>query len=211
MYLKYWKPKGVVCTTDESVANNIIDAIGHRQRIFPVGRLDKDSTGLILLTNDGRVPNAVLRTERGYGKEYVVSVHRQISDACLGRLSRGIIISTPVQRDRVDKLVTARTLPCDVRRLDARTFVIVLKEGRNRQIRRMCEALGYEVLRLHRMKVMSIGLAGLKRAGEWKELDEQERAAIEQAIQLAGQQRRSQQQQEEEGEEPPDGEEDDEE
>lgn len=173
---------------DESVPYNMISAINHPKRIFPVGRLDKDSSGLILLTNDGRVPNAVLRTERGHGKEYVVGVHTPISDDCLERLAKGVVISTPVQRDRTSKLITARTLPCDVTRIDPRSFRIVLREGRNRQIRRMCQALGYDVTRLHRRRVMDIDLKDLDGPGEWVELDRLERMSVQRAIDKAEQQ-----------------------
>lgn len=182
VYIKYWKPQGVVCTTDRSIDGNIIDAVNFPKRLFPVGRLDKDSTGLILLTNDGRVPNALLRAAHQHGKFYMVSVNKPISDKDLLMLRNGVIITTPVQRDRVDKLITAKTLACQVERIDLKRFRITLYEGRNRQIRKMCESLGYEVVDLHREKVVSIGLKGIKE-GEWRHLDEQEVDVIRMAVQ----------------------------
>lgn len=182
VYIKYWKPQDVICTTDRSIDGNIINAINFPKRVFPVGRLDKDSTGLILLTNDGRVPNALLRAAHQHGKVYLVSVDKPISDKDLVMLRNGVIITTPVQRDRVDKLITAKTLGCEVERVDLKRFRITLHEGRNRQIRKMCEALGYEVTYLHREKIVSIGLKGMKE-GEWRHLDEQEIDVIQMAVQ----------------------------
>ena len=166
-YIKYWKPRGVVCTTDRRTRGNIIDAVGYPERVFPVGRLDKDSTGLILLTSDGRLPNAVLRSGRRKNKTYVVKVDREVRLEDVRTLREGVMISTPVQRDRVERIITARTLPCRVEKVGRRAVEIVLQEGRNRQIRRMLDAVGYEVKALHRVEVQGIGLSGL-RPGEWK-------------------------------------------
>ena len=167
-YVKYWKPRGVVCTTDTRDRNNIIDAVGYPERVFPVGRLDKDSTGLILLTSDGRLPNSVLRSGHRHDKKYVVEVDREVRAEDVQTLREGVVISTPVQRDRVNRIVTARTLPCRVEKVGRRTLEIVLQEGRNRQIRRMLDHVGYTVTALHRVEVMGLNLSGLRR-GEWKD------------------------------------------
>lgn len=150
VYLKYWKPRGITCTTDRRIAGNIIDALGRvGTRLFPVGRLDKDSEGLILMTNDGRLPNAIGRAAHAHGKLYLVDCARPLPDTDLRRLANGVVITTAAQRDNgPPKLLTAPTLPCAVRRLGPRSFSIVLTEGRNRQIRKMCEAIGHQVLAL---------------------------------------------------------------
>ena len=180
-YIKYWKPPGVVCTTDRRVRNNIIDAIGYPERIFPVGRLDKDSSGLILLTSDGRLPNAVLRSGARHDKRYLVTVDREIDARDVLTLAEGVVISTPVQRDRVDRIVTKRTLPCHVAKVDRCTLEIVLQEGRNRQIRRMLDTQGYTVTSLHRVGVMGLGLDGL-RQGEWSACSQDEMAVIRKCL-----------------------------
>jgi len=191
-YVKYWKPRGVICTTDLRVKGNIIDALtkksGYRpkNRIFTVGRLDKDSTGLILLTSNGKLPNSILRAENKKAKIYQVTVDRPINDEDIVRLSKGVVIATSVKRpgQRV-KTLTAPTLPCKVERLirnngydDARTISIALTEGRNRQIRKMCAALGYEVTHLHRTHVMDIGMGGLTKPGDWAKLNGRELSTV---------------------------------
>ena len=191
-YVKYWKPKGITCTTDRRDKTNIIDALNYpHARVFPVGRLDKDSTGLILLTNDGRVPNSVLRSGVRKDKKYVVVLDKSISERDLQTLRDGIVISTPVRRDKVDRIVTAKTLPCEleiVNRSDSRNeglknrvVQITLREGRNRQIRRMFDALGYSVQELHRMEIMGIGLGGIS-SGEWTDCDDQEMEILKRGI-----------------------------
>lgn len=116
VYIKYWKPAGVVSTTDMRVRGNVVAEIGHRERVFPVGRLDKDTTGLLLLTSDGRVPNAVGRSGGRHPKTYWVRTAAALSDAEIGRLAAGVVITTTAQRDRGSKTLTARTRPCEVRR-----------------------------------------------------------------------------------------------
>ena len=177
-YVKYWKPRGVTCTTDRRDRTNIVDAVGFPERIFPVGRLDKDSTGLILLTSDGRLPDAVLRSGRRHEKRYLVDVDAALRERDVETLRKGVVISTPVQRDRVDKVLTARTLPCEATRVGRRTLEIVLREGRNRQIRRMLDEVGYGVVNLHRTEIMGIGLGGL-RPGTWAPCDEEEMRKID--------------------------------
>ena len=183
-YIKYWKPRGVVCTTDQRVRNNIVDAVGFPERVFPVGRLDKDSTGLILLTSDGRLPNAVLRSGQRHDKRYLVTVDREIDARDIATLSEGVVISTPVQRDRVDRIVTARTLPCEINKVDRRTVEIVLQEGRNRQIRRMMDAVGYEVVALHRVGVMGLTLKGLGE-GQWRPCSKDEMEIVRSCLEGA--------------------------
>ena len=184
-YVKYWKPRGVTCTTDVRDRSNIIDAVGYTHaRLFPVGRLDKDSTGLILLTSDGRLPNAALRSGRRHDKTYAVTVDTDIRPRDMKTLSKGVVISTPVQRDRVDRVLTARTLPCEINVTGRRTIEITLREGRNRQIRRMLDAVGYRVTDLHRVEIMGIRLGGLKK-GRWVECDVTEMDIIMRCIRAA--------------------------
>ncbi|KXJ99573.1 MAG: putative pseudouridine synthase, partial [Nitrospira sp. OLB3] len=162
VYLKYHKPVGVTTTTEPQVRRNIIAEIGHALRIFPIGRLDKDSSGLILLTNDGDIVNEILRVEHGHEREYRVEVDRPFDEAFLSGMARGVVI------------LGARTRPCTVTRLSPRRFRIILTEGRNRQIRRMCQAFGYRVVSLHRVRIMHITIDGLQ-PGQWKDLTETER------------------------------------
>jgi 23S rRNA pseudouridine2604 synthase len=147
------------------VADNIVRFVGHSERIFPVGRLDKDSEGLILLTNDGDIVNEILRSENEHEKEYLVSVNRPITDLSLKMLASGV------------KIMGMTTKPCRVERVDAETFRLVLTQGLNRQIRRMCSALGYRVRRLQRVRIISIHVGAL-RAGEWRYLSDAEVAGL---------------------------------
>ncbi|MGZ8374681.1 MAG: pseudouridine synthase [Nitrospira sp.] len=169
LYIKYHKPVGVTTTSESHVTRNIIAEIGHPERIFPIGRLDKDSSGLILLTNDGNIVNEILRVEFGHEREYLVQVDRPFDQAFLDRMASGVVILGSVTR------------PCRMTRVGRDQFRIVLTEGRNRQIRRMCHALGYRVTTLHRTRIMHITVEGL-RVGEWKELRSQEREQLLQAV-----------------------------
>ena len=157
VYLALNKPVGIECTTDRDVPGNIVDFVGHRERIFPIGRLDKDSEGLILLTNDGDIVNRVLRAEHEHEKEYVVSVDRPLTQEFLDGLASGVPILDTV------------TNPCRVRQVGRNTFRIVLTQGLNRQIRRMCEHYDYTVRRLQRVRIMHIHLGDLG-LGRWREL-----------------------------------------
>jgi len=161
VYLALNKPPGVVCTTDQNERDNIIDYMNYPIRIFPIGRLDKPSTGLILLTNDGDIVNKILRQENNHEKEYIVSIDRSISKSFIEKMSNGIPILGTV------------TAKCKVTQLKTNVFRIVLTQGLNRQIRRMCEYLGYKVLSLKRVRIMNIKLDGLQE-GEWRDLTEQE-------------------------------------
>jgi len=169
IYLALNKPPGITSTTDRKDKDNIIDFIGHDQRIFPIGRLDKASTGLILLTNDGDIVNEVLREEHEHEKEYIVTVDKPIDARFVGRMAGGLpILGTRTKRCRVDQLGSQK-------------FRIVLTQGLNRQIRRMCEHLGYQVRTLKRVRVMHIQLGDL-RPGQWRELDPDELQELERKI-----------------------------
>ncbi len=169
LYIKYHKPVGVTTTSESHVPRNIIAEIGHPERIFPIGRLDKDSSGLILLTNDGDIVNEILRAEFGHEREYLVRVDRPFDQAFLDHMAEGVVI------------LGSRTKPCRMSRVGRDRFRIILTEGRNRQIRRMCQALGYRVIMLHRTRIMHITVDGLS-AGEWKELMSQEREQLLKAV-----------------------------
>jgi 23S rRNA pseudouridine2604 synthase len=170
VYLVYNKPVGITCTTDQAVQGNIVDAVRYPGgRIFPVGRLDKPSEGLILLTNDGDIVNKILRAGNAHEKEYVVTVDKPFSDDFVRRMSQPIPI------------LGTMTRPCVVRQLSADSFNIILTQGLNRQIRRMTEYLGYNVVRLRRVRIMNIRLGGL-RPGQWRELTAAEMALIERML-----------------------------
>jgi 23S rRNA pseudouridine2604 synthase len=169
IYIKYHKPVGVTTTSEAHVSRNIIREIGHSERIFPIGRLDKDSSGLILLTNDGDIVNEILRTEFGHEREYEVTVDRPYDQAVMDRLAAGVVI------------LGSKTRPCRVERLGPKRFSIVLTEGKNRQIRRMCRTVGYRVIALHRIRIMHITLAGLP-SGAWKPLSPLEQGELLTAV-----------------------------
>lgn len=169
VYLAYHKPTGITCTTERHVKGNIIDAIGHKQRIFPIGRLDKPSEGLIFLTSDGDIVNKILRAENAHDKEYIVTVDKPISERFVERMSRGVPILGTI------------TNPCRVEPVSRFVFKIILTQGLNRQIRRMCEYLGYEVTKLKRVRIMNVDLSGLK-PGQWRNLTEKELADINEAV-----------------------------
>ncbi|MGO2102869.1 MAG: 23S rRNA pseudouridine(2604) synthase RluF [Psychroflexus halocasei] len=161
VYIALNKPVGIVCTTDTRVEkDNIIDFINYPERIFPIGRLDKPSEGLILLTNDGDIVNKILRSSNNHEKEYIVWTHEPITDEFIKRMSNGIPILDTV------------TNKCKVEKLNERTFKIVLTQGLNRQIRRMCEYLGYHVAKLKRIRIMNIQLD--TPVGEWRYLTKDE-------------------------------------
>ena len=159
--IAFHKPVGIVCTTDHSEPDNIIDYIGYNMRIYPIGRLDKDSEGLILLTNDGNIVNKILRAENNHEKEYVVTVNKEITQEFVKKMSSGLPILDTV------------TKPCKVNQIDKYTFNIILTQGLNRQIRRMCESLGYRVTGLRRIRIMNILLGRLK-VGDYRNVTERE-------------------------------------
>lgn len=160
-YLAFNKPVGIVCTTDTRVEkDNIIDYINYHKRIFPIGRLDKPSEGLILLTDDGDIVNKILRASNNHEKEYVVTVDKPISQTFLKHMRNGVPILDTV------------TKPCTVEKINSTTFSIILTQGLNRQIRRMCEYLGYEVQTLKRIRIMNIKLD--MSLGKYRELNDSE-------------------------------------
>jgi len=161
IYIALNKPVGIICTTEPDIADNIIEFIGHRERIFPVGRLDKDSEGLILLTNDGDIVNEILRSENNHEKEYLVTVDRAITDLSLKMMANGV------------KIMGEMTKRSNVSRIGPNSFRIILTQGLNRQIRRMCSALGYKVQRLKRVRIMNIKLGNLD-TGNWRYLSASE-------------------------------------
>jgi 23S rRNA pseudouridine2604 synthase len=163
VYIALNKPVGVVCTTDREIPGNISDFVRYPERIFPIGRLDKDSEGLILLTNNGDIVNEILRVENSHEKEYVVTVDRPVTEIFLNGMASGVRILGTV------------TQPAKVARVGPATFRIVLTQGLNRQIRRMCSFFGYKVLRLQRVRIINLTLDGLGlKTGRWRELKDSE-------------------------------------
>ncbi|EJL27707.1 23S rRNA pseudouridine(2604) synthase RluF [Brevibacillus sp. BC25] len=161
VYIALNKPVGITCTTELHVKGNIIDFVNHQERIFPIGRLDKDSQGLILLTNDGDIVNKILRAENNHDKEYIVTVDKPITANFLHGMSNGV------------RILGTTTKPCEVTKVSDRVFNIVLTQGLNRQIRRMCQAFGYQVRKLERVRIMNIALGNLK-LGQWRNLTAKE-------------------------------------
>lgn len=155
------KPVGIVCTTDPREPDNIVDFINYGMRIYPIGRLDKDSEGLILLTNDGNIVNKILRAEYRHEKEYIVRVNKDITPDFIKKMSSGVPI------------LDTETNPCEVYQINRNTFRIILTQGLNRQIRRMCEYLGYRVTYLQRIRIMNIQLGHLK-VGSWRNVTDKE-------------------------------------
>ena len=169
VYIAFNKPVGVVCTTDTRVEkNNIIDFINYPSRIFPIGRLDKDSEGLILLTDDGDIVNKILRSSNNHEKEYIVRVDKPISQTFVKRMSEGVPI------------LDTMTKPCRVQKLSRDSFKIVLTQGLNRQIRRMCSYLDYEVESLKRVRIMNINL--MSDVGECRNLTKEELNTLNKAL-----------------------------
>jgi 23S rRNA pseudouridine2604 synthase len=165
VYIAFHKPIGIVCTTDTGVEpDNIIDFIGYPSRIFPIGRLDKPSEGLIFLTNDGDIVNKILRARNNHEKEYIVTVDKPITDDFIRRMSSGVPILDTVTRD------------CRVEQRGKMVFNIVLTQGLNRQIRRMCDYLGFTVTKLKRVRIMNVSLD--LPVGEWRDLTKEEVAEI---------------------------------
>lgn len=161
VYLLLNKPVGIVCTADPREPMNVVDYLNYPVRIFPVGRLDKNSEGLLLLTSDGEIVNRLLRAAGGHEKEYEVTLDRPVTAEFLQKMAAGVPILDTV------------TLPCKVRRTGERSFNIILIQGLNRQIRRMCEALGCNVVKLRRIRIMNLKLDKLQ-PGQWRELTKEE-------------------------------------
>ncbi len=163
------KPRGIICTAQEKEKPNIVEYLNYPVRIYPVGRLDKESEGLILLTNQGELVNRIMRAGNFHEKEYIVQVDRPVSREFIRRMAAGVPILDTVTR------------PCPVKRLSEDTFRIILTQGLNRQIRRMCEYLGYEVVRLKRIRIMNLTLNGLK-TGEYREITRKELKELEELL-----------------------------
>lgn len=161
VYIALNKPVGITSTTERHVQGNIIDFVNHPERIFPIGRLDKDSQGLILLTNDGDIVNKILRAENNHEKEYIVTVDKPITASFVQSMSSGV------------RILGTKTKPCKVTAIGEKVFRIILTQGLNRQIRRMCQAHGYRVTKLQRIRIMNIHLENLK-IGAWRDLTEHE-------------------------------------
>ena len=161
VYIALNKPVGITCTSEADVKGNIVDFVGHAQRIFPVGRLDKDSEGLILLTSNGDIVNEILRSENNHEKEYLVGVNKPVTDEFLLGMARGVRVHGQM------------TKPCKTRRIAKFGFAIILTQGLNRQIRLMSEALGYRVTQLRRVRIINVKLGNLK-IGQWRNLTEPE-------------------------------------
>lgn len=168
--LAVYKPAGVICTTDRREKRNIVDYVGYPVRIYPIGRLDKDSEGLILMTNMGSLVNKMMRAANYHEKEYLVTVHKPVTDAFLERMAKGVRIR---KEEKGEVLLDAMTRPCQVEKLGKCSFRIILTQGLNRQIRRMCEALGYQVTHLKRVRVLNIELKGM-RPGTWRRVTDRE-------------------------------------
>lgn len=165
VYLMLNKPVGITSTTERHVVGNVVDFVNHPLRIFHIGRLDKDSDGLLLLTNDGDIVNEILREEHGHEKEYIVTVDRPITDQFVYDMEHGVPILDTV------------TKPCKVEKLGVRKFNITLTQGLNRQIRRMCSALGFNVVSLRRTRIMNLTLGNLP-TGQWRDLTDSERSNL---------------------------------
>jgi 23S rRNA pseudouridine2604 synthase len=161
VYIALNKPVGVTSTVEPHVAGNLLEVVKYPQRIFPIGRLDKDSEGLLLLTNNGDIVNEILRSENEHEKDYVVTVDRPVTEIFLNGMASGVRILGTV------------TKPCKVRRIGAATFRIILTQGLNRQIRRMCSFFGYKVLKLQRVRIINLELGDLK-PGQWRQLAAEE-------------------------------------
>lgn len=165
VYIALNKPVGITSTTERHIKGNVVDFVNHPLRIFHIGRLDKDSEGLLLLTNDGDIVNEILRAENHHEKEYIVQVDHSITDEFIRKMGAGV------------NILDTTTLPCHVEKISDKVFKIILEQGLNRQIRRMCSALGYSVKRLQRIRIMNIKLGNLK-VGQWRDLTDKERTEL---------------------------------
>ena len=171
VYIALNKPIGITCTTDMRVADNIIEFMDYHERIFPIGRLDKPSEGLILLTNDGNIVNKILRASNNHEKEYIVEVNRPISKDFLLKMGAGVLLPE----------LETTTRKCEIERKGKFKFKIILTQGLNRQIRRMCENLGYRVLTLKRVRIMNIELDQLA-TGNWRHLTYKEMQQLDKLL-----------------------------
>lgn len=173
------KPEGIVCTAEKREKDNIIDYMKYPKRIYPIGRLDKTSHGLLLMTNQGDLVNKIMRSGNYHEKEYIVKVNREVTEGFLRGMAKGVYLEE----------LDATTRPCNVEKVGRRSFRIILTQGMNRQIRRMCEAFGYRVVDLKRVRIMNIRLGDLKEGAyrkvtqeEWQELQEQIRNSSSETV-----------------------------
>ncbi|MCI8597510.1 MAG: pseudouridine synthase [Lachnospiraceae bacterium] len=173
-----YKPPGVICTADKRERRNIVDYVGYPIRIYPIGRLDKDSEGLILMTNHGGLVNKIMKASNYHEKEYLVTVNKPVTDAFLSQMRKGVRIR---KEERGEVLLDAVTRPCEVEKIGKCSFRIILTQGLNRQIRRMCETLGYQVKNLKRIRVLNIELKGMK-PGTWRKITGQELELLEESL-----------------------------
>ncbi|MEW8957327.1 23S rRNA pseudouridine(2604) synthase RluF [Clostridium sp.] len=169
VYIALNKPVGITCTTEQHIKGNIVDFVGHKKRIFPIGRLDKDSQGLIFLTNDGDIVNKILRAGNNHEKEYIVTVDKPVTEGFIKKMGNGVPILGTVSKK------------CFVKKEGKYVFRIILTQGLNRQIRRMCEYLGYNVKKLERIRIMNVSLDNLK-IGSWRYLSKNELLDINELI-----------------------------
>jgi len=169
VYIAFHKPVGITSTTDKKDPDNMIDYINYPERLFHIGRLDKDSEGLIFLTNDGDIVNKILRAENGHEKEYIVTVDHAITHDFILKMSKGV------------KILDTVTLPCKVEKINKKTFRIILTQGLNRQIRRMCSTLGYKVVKLKRIRIMNVKLDGIE-YGHYRKFTKKELSDINKLI-----------------------------
>lgn len=172
--LAFHKPRGIECTTNLKVKNNIVDYIGYKKRIYPIGRLDKDSEGLILMTNHGAIVNKILKASNYHEKEYEVTVDRKIDSAFIKKISNGVKINKVEKKNGIRQVIfEAVTRKCKVIKTGDCSFRIIITQGLNRQIRRMCEVCGVKVITLKRIRIMNIHLGNLK-SGEYREITKEE-------------------------------------
>lgn len=169
--LAFNKPRGIVCTAAKDEKNNIVDYIHYPERIYPIGRLDKDSEGLILMTNQGELVNGILKSRYGHQKEYIVNVDKKITDEFIENMKKGVFLSE----------LDVTTKPCKVKKTGQKQFRIILTQGLNRQIRRMCQECGYEVTKLVRVRIMNIALGGLA-SGTYREVTQEEYEELKQIL-----------------------------
>lgn len=161
IYIALNKPRGITCTASREIEDNIIDFLNYEEYVFPVGRLDKESEGLIIMTNDGDLANKIISSENYHEKEYIVTVDKDFDDEFIYKMANGVNILDTITR------------PCKVRRINNNAFKIILTQGLNRQIRRMCKALGYNVIKLERIRIINIKIDGIE-SGKWRRLNEEE-------------------------------------
>lgn len=175
VYIALHKPAGIICTTDQSIKGNIVEYLQYKEPVFPIGRLDRDTSGLILMTSDGDIVNKILRSSHQHEKEYMVTVNKKIDDSFIMGMAAGVKIYNPVNNSY------QITEPCKIKQLSQREFRLILTQGLNRQIRRMCTAFDYQVVKLQRVRVMNVKL-GTMSSGAWRYLTKDELFVMNEAL-----------------------------